>query len=155
MHVLFDSVDLDQIPASATAVAGYVGGAWPTFQALQARFPNARHVSIAVNAGEDAEVLDIETGDANPSEAPAWARRQLGRGATRPCLYASLSVMPSVVAAMAGAGIHRTVYRLWVAHFTDEPHIPVGFGACQWTCNSMGRNLDESLTLPGFFNAKP
>jgi hypothetical protein len=148
---MYDAVDVSQIPANAEAVAGYVGGSWPTFAELASRFRHAHRFSIAVNAGEDAACLDIENGDATPDQAPAWAKRQLARGQHRPCLYASASQMPAVWAAIARAGIHRQEVRLWVADWTYQPHIPAGYDACQWTDKALGRNLDESLCTAGFF----
>lgn len=150
--VMFDSVDLNTIPASARAVAGYVGGHWPTFQGLVSRFPGAHHLSIAVNSSEDAECLDIENGDATPVEAPVWFRRQKARSVKRPCFYASLSIMSQVREALSHAGIQRGEYRLWVAHYTFVAHLEPGYDACQWTDRALGRNLDQSLCSPTFFD---
>ncbi len=148
---MFDSVDLSQVPQSAQAVAGYVGGKWPTYGEAVKRFPNAKHLSIAINATEDAECLDVETGDATPAEAPAWVHRQQSRGVRRPVLYANFSTMPQVVGALKGAGINPLLdVRLWVAHYTYVPHIPLGYDACQWTDRAMGRNLDQSLCVGTF-----
>jgi|SRR5579864_2729410 len=156
MHVLFDSVDLAQIPAGAPAVAGYVDGDWPTFPLLAKGWPNSRRLSIAVSPRQNAEVLDVETGDAVAGDVVRWVNVQRARGATRPCIYASLSTMLLAVhPALRASRLPRTSYRLWVADYTDVPHIPPGYGACQWTCTALGRNLDESLCLPGFFDAVP
>ncbi len=151
MFVMYDSTEPGQIPASAPTVAGYVGGNWPTFHELVARFPRAHRLSIAVNSGEDADCLDIEKGDATPADAPAWFHRQKARGVDRPCFYASLSIMPDVMAVLEKAGIQRHEYRLWVAHYTYVPHIEPGYDACQWTDRALGRNLDESLCVDDFF----
>jgi hypothetical protein len=155
VFVMYDSITVGDIPASAPAVAGYAGGAWPTFHELAGRFPRAHRLSIAVNSGEDADCLDIENGDATPAEAPGWFHRQKARGVDRPCFYASLSVMPAVVAALGRAGIQRHEYRLWAAHYTYVPHIEPGYDACQWTDRALGRNLDESLCVDDFFGKKP
>ena len=56
---MFDSVTIDQIPADAQAVAGYVNGDFVTAPELLARFPHGRVLTIAVSAGADAECLDI------------------------------------------------------------------------------------------------
>jgi hypothetical protein len=61
---MFDSVDVATVPNNPQAVAGYVGGHWPTYNSLVQKFPKSHHLSIAVNSGEDAECLDIENGDA-------------------------------------------------------------------------------------------
>lgn len=159
--VMFDSVELDEIPESAPAVAGYIGGNWPTFDQLEERFPGAERLSIAVASHHDADCLDIEPGDATPADAPAWVRRQIRRGVERPVVYASASQMDDVLAELDAAGIPRTAVRIWTAHYTFAPHIcgPASCGelqrtkadATQWTNRSMGRNLDESLVSRAFF----
>jgi len=163
--IMYDAIDLSQIPASAPAVAGYVSGRWPTFAHLRGQFPHALLLSIAITAGENADCLDIETGDATPADAAGWYERQKARGITRPCLYASASVMESdVVPVMMAAGIGRNAVRLWSAHYTGVPHI-CGPSSCglmsieadgtQWTNRAGGRDLDESLLVAGFFDAAP
>lgn len=161
MYVMYDSTEVATIPGSAPAVAGYVGGHWPTFSELVGRWPHAHRLSIAVNAGEDAECLDVENGDATPAEAPAWVRRQLERGVHKPVVYGSVSVIPQIEAALHAAGIDRSEYRVWAAHYTYVPHIcgshcglTHAADATQWTDRALGRNLDESLCADSFF-AKP
>lgn len=151
MLVMYDSIEPGQIPAHAAAVAGYVGGRWPTYKQLLRDFPKAHHLSIAINAGEDADCLDIEAGDASPADAHGWWTRQHARGISRPALYADLSTMPEVHADLQASGVQRGEYRSWVAHFTDQPHIPPGEDGCQWTQKALGRNLDESLLTDTFF----
>jgi len=151
-HVtMFDSVDVGEYPSNPEAVAGYVDGHWANYNELVRRFPNAHHVSIAVFPSDDAMALDIETGDATPSQAPAWVRRQHARGVHRPILYANLSTMPAVREAIVNdhIGVHEV--KLWVAHYNYQPHIPDGYDACQWTDKSKGKNLDESLCYHEFF----
>ena len=149
---MYDSIEVSAIPANAEAVAGYVGGKWPTYHSLLVKFPDAKHLSIAVNAEEDAVCLDIEAGDANPSQAPAWVRKQHSRGVKRPVLYASLSAMPEVKQALVADHIKRSEFRLWAAHYTYKPHIEPGYDATQWTDKALGRNLDCSLCSPSFFS---
>jgi len=152
MITLYDSVDVSQIPGNASAVAGYVGGKWPTFHELERTFPKAHRLSIAINAGEDADCLDIETGDANPQDAPLWLRRQKARGVKRPVLYIELSRRGELLSILIRAGIKREDYRLWVAHYTNEPHIEPGADATQWTEKGLGRDLDISSCLDSFFD---
>lgn len=152
--VMFDAVDLSQIPANPPAVAGYVGGRFPTWSSLVKKFPNAKHVSIAVNASEDADILDVENGDAVPSDAPAWFVRQKARG-IRPGFYADVSTMPAVLKALGAVGVQRDEYRVWTAHFTGVAHIEPGSDATQWTDRALGRNLDESECVPSFFVETP
>jgi len=158
--VMFDSVDVPEIPANAEAVAGYTSGLFPTFPVLQQQFQNAKRLSIAVTSSNDAECLDVEPGDAEPRDAPAWVRRQKERGVRKPVVYASLSTMPTILSVLAQNGISRGEVRLWSAHYTHHAHIcspACGFGfqtradATQWTDEAMGRNLDQSLCDGSFF----
>lgn len=160
-RLMYDSIDISQIPADAGAVAGYVNGRWPTFTKL-ARF-KANRLSIAVSANADAACLDVERGDATPAQAPGWVHRQHERGEPRPVIYASRDAMGDVLRELAAGGIARGNVRLWSAHYGLGPHIcgPVTCGAgfqadaTQWTDKALGRNLDESLLADGFFPPAP
>jgi peptidoglycan hydrolase-like protein with peptidoglycan-binding domain len=165
---MYDSIDPAQIPAGATAAAGYVDGEWADFDAIKARFPDANVLSIAVFPADDADCLDIETGDATPSDAAAWYERQRGRGVARPCLYADASTMASKIIPIlqAAGGMDRASVRLWSAHYTYERHIcgPSSCGATsidmdgtQFTDAAAGAagDLDESLLLASFFDGQP
>jgi len=158
---MFDATDITQIPAGAPAVAGYVDGKWATYPRLAAAFPGALLLSVAVLAADDADCLDIETGDAAPADAAGWYGRQKARGAARPCLYADASAMESgVIPAITAAGISRASVRLWSAHYTGTAHI-CGPASCkamsipadgtQWTDQALGRPLDQSLLAADFF----
>lgn len=157
--VMYDSIDLTQIPADAPAVAGYTAGKWPTYPKLEVKFPKAKRLSIAIASRFNADCLDVEPGDATVADAPAWVHRQHSLGKRRPVVYCSASTANSLMDTLARAGIGRSKYRLWTAHYTHIPHICGA--ACgvrgtadgtQWTNQSHGRNLDESLLLPTFWN---
>lgn len=157
---MYDSVTVSEIPDDADAVAGYVGGNWPTFSQLVALYPNAKRLSIAIAADEDAEALDVEPGDATPPQAASWLNRQRARGIARPVVYTSVSKAQALVDELTAQGQPRSSYRLWTAHYTFQPHrcsAACGFGfvgeadATQWTDKALGRNLDASLCAPGFF----
>ena len=146
---MWDSIEPALIPANAVAVAGYVGGHWPTFPDLLQRFPHAAHLSIAVSAREDAHCLDVEVGDAVPDEAPGWLRRQWERGVKRPWLYANASTWAAMAPILRESAVKRGQYRVWVADPTGVPHIVEGSDATQYDWHALGRNLDVSLCLPG------
>lgn len=157
---MYDSIVISEIPAGAAAVAGYVGGHWPTFPKLAAAFPHAHRLSIAVRAGQDAETLDVEAGDAVNADAPTWVRRQIARGVKKPVVYTSVSNAAALLATLQSAGISRDQVRLWTAHYTFVPHrctSKCGFGftgiadATQYTDHALGRNLDASLVSGSFF----
>ena len=165
--IMFDSVDDAQFPRGAQAYAGYLDGqiaSQPNYSWIVAEFPNAFHLSITLNADEDADALDIENGAATPQQAAGWWQRQRNRGLQRPCLYASASVMQASIVPLIRAGtIARPLVRLWSAHYAGQ-HIcsPSSCGAVsiamdgtQWTPNAWGRDLDESLLLADFFGTPP
>lgn len=154
--VMFDDTNIDLIPRSARAVAGYVGGSWPTFWHLKAWWPRARRVSIAVNSGEHAQFLDIESGDATIEDAPHWWTTTPGaRG-----FYISESMATALAAHLERSGIHRHKYVLWTAHYSGR-HIcgpkscgcPVEADGTQWTSSSHERSLDESHLSPSFWDS--
>lgn len=158
-RVMFDSVEIDQIPANAGTVAGYTGGKWPTYWELVKRFPHAFVLAIAIAASEDATCLDIEQGDARPEEAPDWVKRQHARGVHRPWVYCSTSQMDGLLQLLAAAGIGRHQVRVFTAHYTYAAHLcgPDSCGelhsttadATQWTDQALGRTLDQSLVAAG------
>lgn len=159
---MFDSTDVSQLPASAPAVAGYVNGAWPTFEQLVHDFPHAFKVSIDVNGTGIATILDVEPGDATNAGAAGWFKRRRSQGAPLLGFYTSVSNAPALIATLAAAGIKRSEYLLWTAHYTFTPHIcgphtcawpglAEGADATQWTDKALGRNLDQSMCHPHFF----
>lgn len=133
-RLMFDGVTPASVPAGAAIYAGYVGGEWPSYAALAAAHPAALHVSIAVNADEDARVLDVESGDATPAQAPGWATAQRKGGNPYPVIYMDEANWPAVKAAFAGQGVAAPLY--WVAAYvkdpTKVPAIPAGAIAVQY-----------------------
>jgi len=162
--VMYDDVNLALIPKDAQAVAGYVGGHWPTFSRLRAMFPGARkRVSIAVSASEDADILDVESGDATNDQAAAWFKRQhiQRTPASHPGFYTSVSNVAALTDTLSQAGIPRSSYKLWTAHYTDVAHLcsskcyrgmPTTADATQYTDHALGRSLDASVVTPAFFS---
>jgi hypothetical protein len=116
-----------------------------------------------VNASEDATCLDVEAGDATVGDAPRWYARQVAVGVWRPCFYAGASTMDSLIATLEQARIARSSVRLWSAHYSGE-HIcapgscgmtSTAMDATQWTDQALGRSLDQSLLVDGFFGGTP
>jgi peptidoglycan hydrolase-like protein with peptidoglycan-binding domain len=155
---MYDSVTTSALPEGAAAYAGYVDGIYANYNAVKARFPEANVLSIAVDPAYDADCLDIETGDAIPGEAASWVLRQFARGIV-PCLYANVSTMISVVAAIEAAGVPRESLRLWSAHYANEHicgpdscgEISIEMNGTQWTDTAVGNTCDQSLLSDSFF----
>lgn len=129
-RTMYDSDVAADIPANAEMVAGYVD-LWSA--ADWARFlPNCTRVRIARNAAtDDGHVLDVETGDATPEQAPQWAHKRRVAG-VEPSVYMNASTWDAVRAAFTAQGVTEPAY--WVA-FYDGGHdatIPAGAVAHQY-----------------------
>jgi len=154
---MLDSVTPGNLPSGADAYAGYADGRFANIAGIKGRFPAARVLTIAVFASSDADAADCENGDMTPFQVPGWVRRQLARGVHRPVVYASISQMPAVLAALTAAGITRAQVRLWSAHYGAGKHICGGMDGTQWTDQAAGAGnslIDESVLLDDFFQSQ-
>lgn len=134
-RTMYDSVTVANLPVQAGALyAGYVNGNYTNFVQICQRFPKSRVVSIAVQANADAQVLDVEVGDATPDQAPAWVTRQRKLGRKRPTVYCNRSTFPAVLAAFAKAKVANPDF--WIADWTNAPHAIPGAIAVQFATNA-------------------
>jgi hypothetical protein len=121
-RTMYDSVAYDKIPKHAQMVAGYVDGLYKWPKKAWNLFPNAVHVRIAVfHTTLDAEVLDIEKGNATPEEGVSWVKQRRSQGFD-PSVYCNLNTYPEVRKAFLAAG--EDMPHVWLAHWDDEPLIP-------------------------------
>lgn len=165
---MYDTIYNNQFPSGAQAYAAYIDGGLgnqPNYAYIVSAFPKAEHLSIALFASNNADVLDVEAGAATPGEIPAWCTRQRQRGIQRPVIYANASTMQgSVLPVLSQAHISRSAVRLWTAHYGLGQHI-CGPGSCralsteadgtQWTASALGLVLDESELQANFFTTDP
>lgn len=148
--IIYDSTNPDDIPTTASVVAGYVDGIYAWSDAGWLRFPNAAKISIAVSASSQADALDVETGDATPSQAPGWVNAQLARGVKQPWVYVNRSNRWAVESACQAAGIQPTQMGLWVATLDGTQSVPAGpypVAAVQYANSATsGGHYDLSIT---------
>ena len=145
------------------ALGGYPDGIFADEAQIKAEYPHAIVYGYAVRASDDGDILDIERGDAVPSQAPGWYRRQKPRVFRVPGLYCSASVVAEVIAEMHQAGIPREDYLIVSAHFGIGPHIcgphTCGFpqaDSSQWTdTGPHGENVDRLLFSESCWPQKP
>jgi hypothetical protein len=164
---MYDSINPAHLPAGALYLAGYGDGDWPDYNAIRARFPHAQVLSITVTPFRDADVLDVETGDATPGDVPTWFARQRAKYAGRPGIYANASTMESGIVPLVRSGaVPRAAVRLWSAHYTRTAHIcgpkscqavSIDMDGTQWTNQAAGGGgpVDQSLLLADFFGSVP
>ena len=154
MTLLFDSDNPDSIPDGVWA-AGYVDGyaapAW--FARGFPRFPNAKRIAV-FGQTNDGDCLDVERGDATPSEAPQWVQWRRAAGVLQPWVYCNRSNRSAVEAALASAGITASQVALWVATLDGTQTVPVGpypVAAVQYANAAMsGGHYDLSLVNQTF-----
>ncbi|WP_052069779.1 hypothetical protein [Streptacidiphilus albus] len=138
-RTMYDAVTVSAIPDGSVLVAGYVNGSYANLSGLRARFPHALVVGVTVTAGADeGQVLDVESGDASPAEAPGWVERRRAAGAD-PTVYCNASTWPAVRAAFSAAGVAAPHF--WIADYDGDPAIPAGAVAKQYASNE---NYDAS-----------
>lgn len=64
---MYDAVTPANLPSGGDLYAGYVDGHYANVAQIQARFPDAKVVTITVIGGNQvADVVDVETGDVTP-----------------------------------------------------------------------------------------
>jgi hypothetical protein len=137
VRYMYDGVSPGRLPADAAMVGGYVNGMYAWSAASWARFPKARKVTIAVTAAASANVLDVETGDATPTQAPGWALNERREGHI-PTVYCNRSTWPAVRAAFVNQ--HVTQPQYWIASYSSSTVIPAGAVALQYE-NTPGYDL--------------
>lgn len=140
---MYDSTNLDDIPADAQMVASYVDGSPIATPEQWARFPSAVKVRIAaLPSTNDGQVLDVETGDATPDQAPGWVQMRRAAGQD-PSVYCNESTWPSVRAAFQAAGVAEPHY--WIAAWNGDPSLLDGAVAHQYAGSAMtGAHYDLS-----------
>ena len=139
MVTIYDSVTVSALPADPDAIyLGYVDGAWPTFAAVKARFPNNLVLSVTTTGFTKADICDVESGDATPRIAAAGVREGL-----YDTIYSADAGMMPLVTALAGLNWHW-----FCADWTGEEHLVPGSVATQWAAPGYGSpgNYDISVT---------
>lgn len=132
MRTMYDAVTPENIPRNAQMVAGYIDGHIGVWSAAQwAYFPAAVKVKITVFASDnEGIVLDVENGDATPSQAPSWAVNRRLAGAD-PTVYCNLDTWPAVQAAFAANRVSPPHF--WIAAYPGGgPQIYFGAVAHQY-----------------------
>jgi hypothetical protein len=149
---MYDSENVDAIPASAKWVAGYIDQPGATWGALIKRFPKARKISITRTPTDTADVLDVERGAATALDVPGWLNR-MRRAGRRPIVYTSRAYVDQVLGACGSAEVQPPF--LWVADWTGKPHLVDGSIATQYASPtvpylSIRGDFDLSVVSPEF-----
>jgi hypothetical protein len=145
-YQIYDSVTPSAIPANHP-IATYANGGYAVSPSQVA----GRHVLWIDTNGSDpaASALDVEPGDATPSQAASWAASRLtAYPHAQAIIYTMQSQWPAAQAAVATLPTWMQHHiRWWIADPTGVPHILPGASATQWY---WGSNYDISTAAPGF-----
>ena len=147
-YLFYDSVTPGEIP-SGNVVATYADG---PYAVSPSQITGAKWVLwIDVNGSDptNAQVLDVEPGDATPTTAATWAQERLTAHPNGyAVIYTMLSEWSAVKAAIATLPWSMQSHvRYWIADPTGVPHVVPGSSATQW---DWGQNFDISTALPNF-----
>lgn len=150
---MYDGVSVLALPAGFQAYAGYYNGTYANVTAMRARFPDAFIVPVTPDGQRGAMYIDVEPGDAIPSDVPGFIRSG-GVG-----FYCSASTVQACISACDAAGIHRSAYRVWSAHWVGQ-HIcgptSCGYPQADGTQYLSTAGWDESAVVsPSFFELPP
>lgn len=144
---IYDSVNPSAIPAGEAA-AVYADGRYCTRPAQVHSLGHALWVDVTGH-NYAASVLDVEPGDATPSQAASWAWHRLRAHHHAPVrIYTFRRAWPAVKASIATLpSWMRARVHWWIADPTGVPHMVRGAHATQWY---WGTEYDKSLASPGF-----
>jgi len=98
------------------------------------------------------DCLDVEPGDANPSNAPAFVHGWTPVNTNKPVIYANGYNMSAIVSSLSKAGIARSAYYLWLADWDGAPSLPGGYDAKQYQSTS---GFDADVFADYMFTAPP
>jgi hypothetical protein len=147
-YQIYDSVTPSAIPASSQAVAVYANG---NYAASPSQVGHRGLVLWIDTNGSDpnADVLDVEPGDATPAQAATWVAQKLDASPNSVAIvYTMMSEWPAVQADINALPWWMPSHtRYWIADPTGVPHVVPGSQATQWY---WGQNYDISTALPNF-----
>lgn len=145
---IYDSVTPTDIPSSQGNVATYANG---PFQASWSDVHGRSNVLWIDTRGDNpgANVLDVEPGDATPTEAADWVKARLaaqpGSAAIVYTFRAEWGAVKDAIGTLPSNLQSKVKY--WIADPTGVPHVVAGSSATQWY---WGSHYDISTADPGF-----
>ena len=151
-----DSINVNNLPSTFPAYAGYVDGKWPNYSTIVAKFPNAYHVGYAAttnpaNWKAQPNGADIERYDWTVTQSPTAFNHGIRIFYLSPYTVAKLVTL-----------VPRTQIKIITAHYGYGTHIcgpntcnlsPIPADGTQWIDHTT--LWDESILLTNFFTNSP
>ncbi|HET9894780.1 MAG TPA: hypothetical protein VFQ44_07580 [Streptosporangiaceae bacterium] len=146
-YLMYDSVTPSSIPSGRVAAVYATGG----FAASPSQVGSHPGVVWIDTNGSDpkASALDVEPGDATPSQAAGWAKSRLSANPNAVArIYTMRSEWGAVKSAVAGLPEKMQAHvRWWIADPTGQQHMVPGAAATQWY---WGSHYDITTASPRF-----
>jgi hypothetical protein len=147
-QTIYDSVAPTAIP-TGQKVATYADGPYQASSAAVAGRGNVLWIDTN-GTNTRANALDVEPGDATPTEAAQWVSAKLSASPHTDAIVYTFeaewgSVQSNIDALPSWMQSH---VKYWIADPTGTPHIVPGASATQWY---WGSSYDISMAQPGFF----
>ncbi len=162
-RIMRDSTTAADIPtAGIQLVAGYLNGKisqWSNDDWNRFAGTSVGLVTIDVDGSRpDADVLDVETGDASVTTAVTWVKNKLGRGPSfLPILYCNRSTLTPLFNALLAAGFHvNTHFKIWIGTLDGTMSVPdmTGVVAVQYAGEAQtGGHYDQSAVYDDTWKA--
>jgi hypothetical protein len=146
-YTMYDSVTPGSLPGGQPA-AVYADGAYAASSSQVAGHHSV--LWIDTNGSDaNANVLDVEPGDATPAGAATWVQAHLAKQPhSVAIIYTMRSDWSAVQNAVGGLPSWEQGHvRYWIADPTGVPHVVPGSSATQWY---WGSNYDASTANPNF-----
>lgn len=146
-YLVYDSVTPNTIPSGKSA-AVYANGSYATSASSVAGHHSV--LWIDTNGSDpNANVLDVEPGDATPAGAAQWVSERLSHQPhSEAIVYTMMSDWQAVKDDVGGLpSWMQSHVRYWIADPTGVPHVVPGSSATQWY---WGSSYDISTANPNF-----
>lgn len=145
-RTMYDAINASSLPTGGDLYAGYIDGHYNDYSAIQLRFL-LPIVAIATNPTTN----NGQVGDGPPDNGswPEWVSWvQMRRSADAdPTMYTNASSWAAGKAAFDSAGVPQPHW--WIAHYDNDPTIPVGAVAKQYASNSLYDTSSVAEYWPG------
>lgn len=153
-----DSISATGMSGGLFFYCGYGAGSFTNFGEVTARFPGKKYISI-VPFVATGDCLDVEPGDAVPANCPSFVRDNPHPAHTaKPVIYTSAGDVQAVIDALSAAGIQRTAYIIWSAHWIGQ-HIcspaSCGYPQADMTQYASNANFDSDEAFTWVWNTTP
>jgi hypothetical protein len=120
---MYDSVEPSQCPPGAQMYAGYINGAYTSYNGLVALYGKDKVLSITVYPDAVADIYDCEPGNGSPDDCPGWYAIAKAGGIAIPIIYNPAGWTDQVFSKMQGIATPGSGWLCWSAHYGEGQHI--------------------------------